>query len=177
MLHAASICSLDSGINWPSWPAMAQLTTTTYPGYTVLHAASICSLNSSIPHSIMAGHGLTDHINLPWSGGAACTLLCLQSWRQCLPLSCPPTAYWSRQPTLVRWCCMYPHQPTLVRWGCMYLSSVHQTLVPSHSLNDHSNLPWSGGAACTHGNLPRPEIAACNSCLQSWRQCPLDSCV
>ena len=120
MLHAASICSLDSGINWPSWPAMAQLTTTTYLDYTMLHAASICSLNSSIPHSIMAGHGLTDHINLPWSGGAACTLLCLQSWRQCLPLSCLPTAYWSRQPTLVRWCCMYPHQPTLVRWCCMY---------------------------------------------------------
>ena len=37
---------------------------------------------------------------------------------------------------------------------CSLDSSAHQTLVPSHSLIDHGNLTWSGGAACTHGNLP-----------------------
>ena len=37
---------------------------------------------------------------------------------------------------------------------CSLDSSAHQTLVPSHSLIDHGNLTWSGGAACTHGNQP-----------------------
>ena len=188
MLHAASICSLDSGINWPSWPkwqllptlaiqccrqpvsavstaaspipswlVTAWLITSTYLGQVGLHVPyCVCSLDGSVCHSHAYPQPI-DHGNLPWSGGAACTHINLpwSGGAACTHINLP----WSGGAA-----CTHINLPWSGGAACTHINLPWS----GGAACTHINLPWSGGAACTHINLPWSGGAACTHINLPW---------